>query len=225
MDFRNMSLVIAVVCTLAVSSHAQVNLAAPGESGFGVGAAAAFTADGSAIGAQLSGTSMGIADLGVSLRRESPDGGNGYWVKGLSLSIVPLRTRDRSVRWSLGGTFSYEFTNIKYEYYFYDSYTGGYTSSGSRSIEVLSLGGLVFADVDVSPYTYLQLAGQVAIADYNGSTESVTFYTFGAGLVTRQGTGGKVGFLVSATIPSEGEYWTFGVTVNLFFDHRRKRGA
>jgi hypothetical protein len=215
--------IIVIVSLFAVSSYAQVNVAAPGESGFGVGAAAAFTADGSAFGMQLSGTSAGIADLGISLRRETPDGGNAYWVKGISLDIVPLRTRHQRVRWSLGGTFSYEFTNIKYNTYFYDPYYGGSPGSSSRSVEVLSLGGLLFADVDVSAKTYVQFAGQVAHADYNGSAPSVTFYTFGTGLVTRQDNNTKVGFLASATIPSEGDYWTFGVQVNLFFNQHKER--
>lgn len=212
-----------LVCTFAATAFAQVNVAGPGESGLGIGAAAAFASDGSAIGAQFVGTASGLVDLGISIRHESPDAGTGYWVKGLSLNIVPLRTRDRSVRWSLGGMFNYEFTNIKYETSYYDPYHGGFPSSSSKSVDVLSFGGILFADVDVSRKTYLQFAAQIALADYNASSQSITLYTFGAGFVTRQSIGGKVGFLASATIPSEGDYWTFGVQMNLFFAQHKKR--
>lgn len=222
MFLRQLLAISLIFSCFAVSTDAQVNVAAPGESGLGVGAAAAFTADGAAIGMQFGGTANGLVDLGLAIRRETPEGGNSYWVKGIALDVVPLRTRDHGVRWSLGGTFSYEFTNVTYTTFSWDGYAG-YTSTASRSIEVLSVGGLLFADVDVSPKTYLQIAGQIALSDYSGSSKSVTFYTVGAGFVTKQGDRGKVGFLASATIPSEGEYWTFGVQINLFWAQRRNR--
>lgn len=214
---------LLIVGLLALPLSAQVNIAKPGESGFGGTVAGAFSSDANALGVQFTGTMKGYVDLGVSITRETPEGNaDGYWVKGISATLLPLRSRQEDIRWNLGGTIGYSFADVTvpvYSYYPYGAGIGSYT----RSVEVLSLGGILLIDIDISPKTWLQLVTAVTYQEVANSNNHLTNYTMGLGFVTQGDNGPRIYFLPTYSIPSEGTYTTVGVEIGLFWGMREKR--
>lgn len=215
---------IIAVLSAASTTSAQVYLSDKSQSGVGLTFAGAFASEGRTLGLRASGTALGLFDLGLSMARESVDGADGYWVKGVSASFMPLRSTGENVRIGLGGTAAYQMASINVPVYYYDNY-GGYEFVATFDENVTTLGFLGLLEFDLNPKARLLFLFEYARLSYDKLDLSRKEYSIGFGLLTTPESGARVSVLPSVTIPSDGGQKLYGLQLAWFWQKEGRRGS
>lgn len=178
----------------------QVDIADPGESGFGVGAGLGASDGIYSYAANASYTAAGSVEFGATYGRQ---GGNGpdFSVMGAYLAFLPLHLTDGSARLSLGGQVGFErYGNSRYNF----------------SSTVKTFAGLVTLDAASSEKTDFQFSAAIARTLYENSSSITTV----AGAVTIVAKKSKGNSFITLSISKPTEKNTdpmFGIQFGMFY--------
>lgn len=214
---RHICLTVSFLTIIAAVGSAQVHIADLGQSGVGGAVVGETSQDVISYGFRVNGVYKGIAGLELSLNRESLQSAQRYSVKGVSATVVPLRSQKPGVRWNFGARFMYQAATVNFPEHHYNYTYGIEYGTEERSVEVWSGGGLLFADVDLAPEAVAQVHLSVQYRKELHSYRNEVTYTIGLCLIAETDGGRQFYFFPSYTGPRQGTFNTIGIEMGFFW--------